>query len=82
MGNASRKRKHGEKMSRRRAAKAAKKAKYLALAGTSKKAKRQKTKHKMISNKKHAHVMANCGNVGCKRCFPLGGTCRPQVSVA
>lgn len=66
----SKKSKHESKMKRKRAEKATKKAKYAALAGTSKKAKRQKIKHKMPSNLKGSHAMANCGNIGCGKCYP------------
>lgn len=69
MGIAGRKRKHGEKMAKKRAAKAAKRDKYQKLAGTSKRAKRSNGR-KMRSNLKHAHAMANCGNPGCQKCFP------------
>lgn len=60
--------KHNAKMKLKRAAKASKKAKYEALAGTSKKAKRQNNRKKVASPLKHAHVMSNCGNLGCKKC--------------
>ena len=65
-----RKRKHDSKMARKRAAKTAKRAKYAALKGTSKKAKRQHAKIATSGIYKHAHIMSNCGNVGCKRCYP------------
>lgn len=69
MGVKSRKTKHGQKMARKRAEKAARRAKYLALAGTSKKGKNQR---KSVDSRgmKHAHIMSDCGNVGCKRCYP------------
>lgn len=70
MSSSGKKRKHAEKMKRKKAAKAAKAAKYKALAGTSKKTKRQRPKTKLAGNLKNAHVMLNCGNVGCERCFP------------
>ncbi len=60
---------HTKKMAMKKAKKAAKKAYYASLAGTSKKKKRQKKKHGP-SNHKHAHIMLNCGNVGCDKCFP------------
>lgn len=69
MGVAGRQKKHKEKMARKRAVKAAKRDKYKALAGTSKRAKRHKNKSGP-SNTKGAHLMQNCGNVGCKKCFP------------
>lgn len=71
MGVAARKRKSAERMKLKRAAKAAKRAKYAALAGTSKKAKRQKRKSTLAGTFKHAHVMSDCGNPGCKRCYPV-----------
>lgn len=70
MGVAGRKRKHSEKMKQKRAAKAAKKAKYQALAGTSRKSKKQGNKSQIAGMLKNAHAMGNCGNPGCKRCFP------------
>lgn len=68
MSKIARQRKHSEKMARKRAIKAAKRAKYSALAGTSKKRKRQGTTNR--SPYKHVHVMSDCGNAGCKRCHP------------
>jgi hypothetical protein len=62
--------KHAAKMSRKRADKAAKKAAYAALAGTSKKTKRSKNRKPGPTGQKHAHVMSDCGNPGCKRCYP------------
>lgn len=74
MGKTGRAKKHEDRMKQKRALKAAKKAKYLALAGTSKKskncAKRARALGAKEKNYKHAHRVANCGNVGCKRCFP------------
>ena len=70
MGKAGKKRKHDEKMKLKRAAKAAKKAAYAAMAGTSKKAKRQTHRKKKPSVLKGSHAMADCGNVGCKQCYP------------
>lgn len=70
MSKIGKKRKHAEKMKKRRADKAAKRTKYAALAGTSKKTKRQKVKVKRASNDKHAHKMSNCGNPGCGKCYP------------
>lgn len=64
----SKKTKHDEKMKRKRAEKAARKAQYEALAGTSKKKKKQGKKELTAGIYKHAHRMADCGNVGCKRC--------------
>ena len=41
-----------------------------AKAGKLKGSKRQKRKSKASAPTKHAHLVANCGNPGCKRCFP------------
>lgn len=72
MANSGKAKKHQEKMKRKRAEKQAKAAKYASLAGTSKKnkniVKRQRASASSIY--KHAHVMADCGNVGCKKCNP------------
>lgn len=77
MGNASRTARHSEKMNRRRAVKAARRVKYAALAGTSKKGKRRSGK--MTAGHKHAHIMANCGNPGCKLCFGTS-TMKPNIT--
>jgi hypothetical protein len=78
MGKASRTKKHGAKMARKRAVKAARRAEYAAKAGTSKKAKKcnRKTGPTVM---KGAHVMADCGNVGCKRCYPKLNYPSPNV---
>jgi nicotinic acid phosphoribosyltransferase len=71
---ATRARKHVEKMKKRRAEKAAKRAKYAALKGTSKKTKvstRMAAKSRVSGTHKHAHIMANCGNPGCSRCHAM-----------
>ena len=70
MGRASRKRRHNAKMNQKRQIKAARRAAYAAMAGTSKKAKRQGKKNVRDRRFKHAHAMLDCGNVGCKRCYP------------
>lgn len=66
---------HVEKMKKKRALKETKRTKYASLAGSSKKAKRQQAASRKNATKtvKHAHAMANCGNVGCTRCFPTEG---------
>lgn len=69
MGKVGRKKKHDSRMARKRAEKAARKAVYLALAGTSKRNKRRRAVGGR-TNFKHAHVMADCGNPGCQRCYP------------
>jgi hypothetical protein len=72
MSTSGKKRKHGEKMKRKRAAKAARRDAYKALAGTSAKSKRlRRNKSVEPSGRKHEHLMANCGNIGCKQCFPF-----------
>lgn len=70
MSKGSKSLKHNAKMARKRAVKAARKTLYASLAGTSKKSKNQKKKIKISSNAKHAHLMSDCGNAGCKRCNP------------
>ena len=59
---------HEEKMKKKRAIKTARRDAYKALAGTSKKSKRQNTQSTPPSGKKHAHAMLNCGNPGCQKC--------------
>lgn len=66
---ASKDQKHKNKMAKKRAEKAARNAKYKALAGTSKKAKRQNRKAGPTPQKGN-HAMSDCGNVGCRRCYP------------
>jgi hypothetical protein len=68
---ANRAKKHAEKMRKKRAEKAARKSQYAALAGTSKKKKKQGKKVLTAGIYKHAHRMACCGNPGCKRCHGL-----------
>lgn len=72
MGKAGRTRKHTEKMKAKRSAKAARRALYQSMAGTSKKAKKQnkKPEFNQFSATKHKHLVSNCGNTGCSRCFP------------
>ena len=62
--------KHTEKMKRKRELKAQRRAKYLALAGTSKRHKRQVRRSPVAGTYKHAHVMISCGNPGCQKCHP------------
>ena len=59
--------KHVAKMARKRAIKATRRAKYLALAGTSKKKKHQH----QATHTKFNHATQNCGNIGCKKCYPI-----------
>lgn len=70
MGKSSRQRKHGEKMKRKRDMKAKRRALYASLAGTSRKAKKQRKASSVSGIYKHAHAMADCGNPGCRRCCP------------
>ena len=70
MGHAGKARRHDSKMRARRAAKAAKKAAYAAMRGTSKKSKKISSRSKGASSHKHQHLIDNCGNIGCSRCFP------------
>lgn len=61
---------HAVKMARKRALKAARRAQYAALAGTSLRRKRQVTGSTPPSGAKHSHAMPNCGNAGCRKCYP------------
>lgn len=70
MASSGKQKKHQEKMKRKRAIKAQRRSAYAAMAGTSKKKKRQNIKSGATVGKK-AHLMANCGNTGCKKCYPL-----------
>ena len=71
MGRAGKTRRHDHKMKAKRAAKVAKRAAYAALRGTSKKSKKIKARaSNAFSNAKHRHLIDNCGNIGCARCFP------------
>jgi hypothetical protein len=81
VGKSSKARKHNEKMKRKRAEKAAKRAQYAALAGTSKKSKKinRRARSTVSGTYKGAHIMSDCGNPGCKRCYPkLNGVLPPQ----
>ncbi len=70
MGKTARKSKHSAKMARKRAVKSARRALYASLAGTSKKNKKLGNRRAGPTVYKHAHIMADCGNVGCTRCYP------------
>jgi hypothetical protein len=61
--------KHAQKMARKKNVKAARKAAYAALAGTSKKKKRQGGGSGPTAQRGN-HIMADCGNPGCKKCYP------------
>lgn len=69
MGKAGKSRRHDERMKARRAAKHARQAEYAALAGTSKKRKKGRNISRFSSGK-HRHLIPNCGNIGCARCYP------------
>lgn len=68
MGKAARKRRKDERMRKKRAMKMARRALYASLAGTSKK--RKRIHAKSTPPGKFNHETSNCGNVGCKKCFP------------
>ena len=70
MGRLGRAKRHDSKMRARRAAKAAKKAAYAALRGTSRKSKKISATSRGVSPYKHMHLVENCGNIGCSKCFP------------
>lgn len=70
MGKTGRKRKHDDKMKKKRALKAQKKAAYAALAGTGKKRKKRITRAFISGIFKHAHMTSDCGNPGCRKCYP------------
>lgn len=71
MSKASKKRSHDKKMRAKRAMKAARRTAYAALKGTSKKTKKIKNKRKLFNpSTAHQHLIARCGNPGCKKCFP------------
>ena len=71
MGRLGRAKRHDKKMRARRAAKNAKKALYASLKGTSKKGKKVRARTRTgASPGKHRHLVENCGNIGCSKCFP------------
>ncbi len=69
MSSSGKKAKHDKKMARKRQLKLQRKAAYAALAGASKKKKRTKGKGGPTKFRK-SHAMEDCGNPGCKRCYP------------
>ncbi len=73
MGKTSRSLKHASKMQRKRSVKQSRRSLYASLAGQSKKAKNQKKQTHGAHIYKHAHIMSDCGNEGCKRCYPRKG---------
>lgn len=70
MGRIAKAKRHDSKMRARRQAKAAQKATYLAMRGTSKKSKKLRSHSSEASPHKHQHLVDDCGNVGCASCFP------------
>jgi hypothetical protein len=69
MGKSARKRKANIRKEKKRAAKQAKRALYLSYAGTGKRKKKQNKKSGYTAQRGN-HVMLDCGNVGCARCYP------------
>jgi hypothetical protein len=69
MGKAAKGRKAATRKLKKKAAKAAKKALYASYAGTGKRKKKQDRKTGPTTMK-GAHVMQDCGNVGCGACYP------------
>ncbi len=67
MGVAGRKRSHEARMKEKRSRKAAKAALYWSYAGTGKRRKKQGR----LSVVRFNHAVDNCGNVGCKKCYPV-----------
>ena len=69
-GKAKRAAAHKKKMSDKRAGKAAKRALYASMRGTSKKNKKRNSKGRFnnFSATKHKHLMEKCGNTGCPKC--------------
>lgn len=62
---------HDRKMKAKRAAKAARRAKYEALTGSpANKKKRRRQVKAGIGFCKHNHPDGPCGNIGCRKCFP------------
>lgn len=62
---------HDKKMKAKRAAKAARRAKYEALAGSPANKKRKRRIAKAgVGFCKYDHPDGPCGNIGCRKCFP------------
>lgn len=70
MGRASKTRRAEEKKRKKRAAKIARKLLYASYAGQGRRNKKRASRRKEPSTIKGAHVISNCGNIGCERCFP------------
>jgi hypothetical protein len=72
-GRAKEAQKHAKKMAQKRAAKAAKRALYASMAGSSRKHKKILSRSKLVTRfnpNKHKHLIDDCGNPGCKKCYP------------
>ncbi len=69
MGMNARKLRSEKRKMRKRAAKAAKKALYQSYAGTGRR-KKKKSCPTGATSQKGNHVMTDCGNIGCKACYP------------
>jgi hypothetical protein len=67
----------------KRAKKAAKAALYKSYSekGQASGSKRTKKTHKVISSLKGQHAMSDCGNVGCKKCYPRLNAAKPKTLV-
>lgn len=62
----------------KRAAKEAKKKLYASYAGTGRRSNKTK-KSSGPSWSRRSHEMVNCGNIGCKRCFPRLNGVDPSI---
>jgi len=69
MGAASKKRRAEKRKAAKKQMKAAKKALYASYAGTGRRRKKQPRAGSGVKKSGH-EGSSNCGNVGCKRCFP------------
>jgi hypothetical protein len=69
MGKASRKKSADRKKRAKQLAKAAKRALYASYAGTGRKVKKNRKKAGATPQRGN-HVMSDCGNPGCERCYP------------
>lgn len=79
MGGLARKRRADKKKELKRQVKQQRRALYASLAGTSKKKKRQNPRKKITAQRGN-HVMSDCGNVGCEKCYPQHQVLRANES--
>jgi hypothetical protein len=70
MGHTARMSRHDSRMRARRASKSARATAYAAMAGTSAKRKKTRTRAQGAGGGQHRHLVDNCGNIGCGRCYP------------